>query len=184
MLLFPHDKKLGRNIGSSCKLLVRIISCCPIPPQDQNFRIRCLPLVTSCVLWYSSFSGRLTKLSPMLPCWLEQSNLHHFHFSGRALQETIIPDQSDITLVAGFSTAPDRFWMFCWFSSEQNWSTFQRLLPLPVNPSKNISGYVTNSFTSADENRNMGYVVVVFMWRISLQRVTDQDLVLNRHLLA
>ena len=136
MLLFPHDKKLGRNIGSSCKLLVRIISCCPIPPQDQNFRIRCLPLVTSCVLWYSSFSGRLTKLSPMLPCWLEQSNLHHFHFSGRALQETIIPDQSDITLVAGFSTAPDRFWMFCWFSSEQNWSTFQRLLPLPVNPSK------------------------------------------------
>ena len=130
MLLFPHDKKLGRNIGSSCKLLVRIISCCPIPPQDQNFRIRCLPLVTSCVLWYSSFSGRLTKSSPMLPCWLEQSNLHHFHFSGRALQETIIPDQSDITLVAGFSTAPDRFWMFCWFSSEQNWSTFQRLLPL------------------------------------------------------
>ena len=139
MLLFPHDKKLGRNIGSSCKLLVRIISCCPIPPQDQNFRIRCLPLVTSCVLWYSSFSGRLTKLSPMLPCWLEQSNLHHFHFSGRALQETIIPDQSDITLVAGFSTAPDRFWMFCWFSSEQNWSTFQRLLPLPVNPSHWIS---------------------------------------------
>ena len=90
-------KKLEGNIGSSCKVLVRIISCCPIPPQDQNFRIRCLPLVTFCVLRYSSFFGRLTKISPMLPCWLEQSNLHHFYFSGKSLQDTIIPDQSDIT---------------------------------------------------------------------------------------
>ena len=31
------------------------------------------------------------------PCWLEELDLHHFHFSGKALQTTIIPSQSDIT---------------------------------------------------------------------------------------
>ena len=42
-------------------------------------------------------------------CWWEELDLHHFHFSGKALQTTIIPCQSDITLVASFFATPDRF---------------------------------------------------------------------------
>ena len=69
------------------------------------------------------------------PCWLEELDPQHFHFSGKVLQATIIPGQSDITLVAGFFATPDRFRILSWFSSELKWSTFQRLLPLPVYPS-------------------------------------------------
>ena len=64
-------------------------------PQNCFFGICCLPLVTTCILGQSSFSKRLTKVSPMLAGTVKR--LHHFHFSEKLMQAAIIPSQSDIT---------------------------------------------------------------------------------------
>ena len=64
-------------------------------PQNCFFGICCLPLVTTCILGQSSFSRKLTKVSPILVGTIKR--LHHFHFSEKLMQAAIIPSQSDIT---------------------------------------------------------------------------------------
>ena len=124
MLLIPHDQKIGFNIRR--KKLGPAANCLgvlslAVPSFLRLLQDLPLPLVTSCIYWQSSFFRRLAKASPVLVGRIEP---HHFHFSGKALQWTIIPGQSDITLVAGFFATPDRFQILSTFSSELNGALF------------------------------------------------------------
>ena len=134
MLLVPHDrKKMRKEFRSSCKLQMRIISCCPIPPSAMKKKSTFQQTFPSAELFLQEL---LLAFGNLLFTWVififqktnqivthvgwNNKDFNHFHFSGKVLQVAIIPSQSDITKVPGFSTASDRFWMLSRFSSELN----------------------------------------------------------------